>query len=278
MGAVQKKFSAGRIAVFAALCVLAFTTLAPFIYMVITTFKTKAEYTASMLALPSQIQWLNYRLIFENFEVFRLNMNSFKITILSVLLSVLVTSMAGFAISKLRFRGKAVLFALIGFCMIMPGQVTFIPVYGMLSHFGLVNTHLGVILQYVGSSIPFTTFLMAANCGGIDNGMIESARIDGANIAIIYIRIILPLLKATIAAVAILNFLTYWNELFYAMVLLQKDSLRTMTVALSSLVGRYKSNMPLMYTGLFINCIPVIVVFFVFQQQLIQGVSDGAIK
>lgn len=278
MRAVQKKFSIGRILVFCTLVLLAVTTLAPFMFMVMTTFKTKTEYTSSLMALPSKVQWANYKYIFENFEVFKFNVNSFKITILSVFFSVLITSMAGFAISKIAFKGKKILFALIAFCMVMPGQVTFIPVYGLISRMGLVNTHFAVILLYVGSSIPFTTFLMAANCGGIDNGIMESARIDGANIVTIFVRMILPLLKSTIAAVSILNFLSYWNELFYAMIILQKEYLRTLTVALTSLVGRYGGNMPIVYTGLFLNCIPVIIIFFVFQKQLIQGVSDGAIK
>lgn len=186
--------------------------------------------------------------------------------------------MAGYALAKLDFKGKKLLYALIAFCMIMPGQVLMIPVYHILTKLHLINSLVGLVLIYITSSIPFATFLFAANCLGIPDGVIEAAKIEGAGFVRIYTAIILPLLRPTLAAVAILNFISYWNELFWAMILVQKESERTLTVGLVSLTGRFGSNTPLVYTGLFINCIPIIVIFFIFQKQLIKGTSAGALK
>lgn len=274
----QKKFTPARVLVFIFLAFTALGTLAPFFYMVMTTFKEKSEYMVNMFGMPENFSLKNYNIIFENYDILRLNLNSLLVVSVSVLGTLLVTSMAGYSMAKLNFKGKKILYALIAFCMIMPGQVLMIPVYHILTKLGLINSLLGLVLIYITSSIPFATFLFAANCRGIDDGIIEAAKIEGAGFIRTYIRIILPLLKPTLAAVAILQFISYWNELFWAMILVQKESQRTLTVALVSLTGRFGSNMPLVYTGLFINCIPIIIIFFIFQKQLIKGTSAGALK
>lgn len=275
---MRKKIKIGRILVFLFLTFIAVGTIAPFIYMVLTTFKEKNEYIIHMFSMPESLNLKNYKVIFKNYNILQLNKNSLIITAGSLVGMLTVTTMAGFAVSKLKFTGKRILYALMAFCMIMPGQVVMIPVYTLMSKLGLVNSHLSVILIYITTSIPFATFLFAANCSSVNDGIIESAKIEGASIPVIYLRIILPMIKPTIAAVAILNFVSYWNELFWAMILLQEDAKRTLTVGLVSLTGRFGSNMPLTYTGLLINCIPIIIVFFIFQKQLIKGTSAGAMK
>lgn len=274
----RKKITPSRVFVFLLLAATAVVTLAPFIYMVITTFKEKSEYLVNMFGMPENFSLKNYKIIFENYDVLRMNLNSFKVVIISVLGTLLITSMAGYALAKLDFKGKKLLYALIAFCMIMPGQVLMIPVYHILTKLHLINSLVGLVLIYMTSSIPFATFLFAANCLGIPDGVIEAAKIEGAGFVRIYTAIVLPLLRPTLAAVAILNFISYWNELFWAMILVQKESERTLTVGLVSLTGRFGSNTPLVYTGLFINCIPIIVIFFIFQKQLIKGTSAGALK
>lgn len=274
----RKKITPSRVFVFLLLAVTAVVTLAPFIYMVITTFKEKSEYLVNMFGMPENFSFKNYKIIFENYDVLQMNLNSFKVVIISVLGTLLITSMAGYALAKLNFKGKKLLYALIAFCMIMPGQVLMIPVYHILTKLHLINSLVGLVLIYITSSIPFATFLFAANCMGIPDGVIEAAKIEGAGFVRIYTAIVLPLLRPTLAAVAILNFISYWNELFWAMILVQKESERTLTVGLVSLTGRFGSNTPLVYTGLFINCIPIIIIFFIFQKQLIKGTSAGALK
>lgn len=274
----RKKITPSRVFVFLLLAVTAVVTLAPFVYMVITTFKEKSEYLVNMFGMPENFSLKNYKIIFENYDVLQMNLNSFKVVIIAVLGTLLITSMAGYALAKLDFKGKKLLYALIAFCMIMPGQVLMIPVYHILTKLHLINSLVGLVLIYITSSIPFATFLFAANCLGIPDGVIEAAKIEGAGFVRIYTAIILPLLRPTLAAVAILNFISYWNELFWAMILVQKESERTLTVGLVSLTGRFGSNTPLVYTGLFINCIPIIVIFFIFQKQLIKGTSAGALK
>lgn len=274
----RKKITPSRVFVFLLLAATAVVTLAPFVYMVITTFKEKSEYLVNMFGMPENFSFKNYKIIFENYDVLRMNLNSFKVVIISVLGTLLITSMAGYALAKLDFKGKKLLYALIAFCMIMPGQVLMIPVYHILTKLHLINSLVGLVLIYMTSSIPFATFLFVANCLGIPDGVIEAAKIEGAGFVRIYTAIVLPLLRPTLAAVAILNFISYWNELFWAMILVQKESERTLTVGLVSLTGRFGSNTPLVYTGLFINCIPIIVIFFIFQKQLIKGTSAGALK
>ncbi len=272
------KSKIGRSLVFIYLSTLAASTILPLVYMFLTTFKTKDQYIANNFSLPTSFNLDNYRFILSDFNFLQLAKNSTLISLGAIVLSLLVTSMAGYAVAKLKFRGKKLLVLFIVSGMFMPGLVLILPVYQMLIKFNLVNSYLGLIIVYVASSVPFTTFMIVANLKGIPDAIIESAKIDGAGSWRVYWHIILPLLKPTLATVSILNFIGYWNELLTALIVLQDPAKKTVTIGVISLVNKFSSNVPLMYAGLFLSAIPVIVVFFIFMKQIINGVSSGAVK
>lgn len=273
---MSKKVS--RATIFILLVILAIGTLGPLLYMVGVTFLTKDEYMLNNFALPTSFNFDNYKILFQNFDFVKLTINSFIISFGSVVLSLFVTSLAGYSLSKLRWRGKKLIYVLIGTGMFMPGQVLILPVYNLFIQMGLINSYLGLIIFNVALSVPFTIFMIVANLNGIQNEIIESAKIDGAGSFTVYTRIILPLLKPTLATVAILNFISYWNELLYAMVILQDDSMRTVTVSIVQLTNAYGSNPPVLYAGLLLSALPVIIIFFVLQKHIIKGISSGAVK
>jgi raffinose/stachyose/melibiose transport system permease protein len=267
-----------RIFIFSFLSILALSTILPLIYMFLVTFKTKDEYFQNMFSLPKSLNFDNYINVLSQFNFLRITLNSIIVSLGAILLSLLITSMAGFSVSKLKFSGKKLFVLLILSGMFMPGEVLILPVYQILIKFNLVNNFLGLILFYVATSIPFTTFLIIANLRGVPNEIIESSRIDGASSWKVYFHIILPMLRPTLATVAILNFIGYWNELLYALILLQDPNMKTVTISVVSLINTYGGNPPLLYAGLFLSALPVIIVFFIFQRHLTKGVSSGAIK
>jgi raffinose/stachyose/melibiose transport system permease protein len=272
------KRNLSRLFMFSFLCAVAASMILPLLFMVLTTFKTRAEFLGNMFALPKQINFDNYRLLWHDFNFFRLAFNSLIISFCSVILSLWLTSMSGYSLARIPFFGRKVFIMFILLGMFMPGQVLILPVYSILINLNLVNSYWGLMLFYVGSSTSFTTLMIMANVKKIPHEILESAKVDGANQWQTYLYIVLPMLRPILATVAILNFIGYWNELLYALILLQDPELRTLTSSIVSVVNKFGSNPPVLYAGLLISALPVIILYFALQKHLIKGVGAGAVK
>lgn len=274
----KSKFTLSKLIVYIILIVVAISTIYPIFFMLISSFKDKYDYMLNMFGLPSKWKFNNFQAIFKSFNVTRLMFNSFFVTIISVAMSLIVNSMAAFSLTKLKYKGRDYGFRLIMFVLFVPSQALMMPIYIIISNMGLVNTHLGVILIYVSTSVAFSTFLLSQNCRDIPDEIVEAARIDGCSYPSIFIKIILPMLKPTLATLGILNFLGYWNEIVYSRLILQQVDLQTMTLGLMTISGKYGTNMPLMMSGLMINLIPALMVFIIFNKYLSKGIAMGSGK
>lgn len=152
------------------------------------------------------------------------------------------------------------------------------PDYLMMSNMGLISSYWSCILYFGATGIPFGTFVLTSQCHTVPDAILDAAEIDGASPVRAYRSIVLPLLRPAITTVAILGFLSCWNDLLYSMLLLQKNSVRTLTVEVATTVSKFSNNMPLLYTGLLLNCIPTVLVFIFFQKYIAQGMVAGAVK
>lgn len=274
----KKKLTVSRIIMYLFLIITAVSTIYPVIFMMLSSFKDKIDYMKNMFGLPSVWRLNNYKAIFNSFDIRQMMFNSFYVTIAGVIVSLAVTSMAAFSLTKLRYEGRNGIFSLFMFVLMVPGQALMMPIYVIMSKMGLVNTRLSVILVYVATSIAFSTYLLCQNCRDIPDEIIEAARIDGASYPRVYAGMILPMLRPTLATLAILNFLSYWNEIVYSRLLLQKTELQTMTLGLLTLNGKYGTNMPLLMSGLIINLIPALMIFLIFNKYLSKGIAMGSGK
>lgn len=274
----NRKITVSKVFVYLFLIATALTTIYPVFFMLISSFKDKISYMKDMFGLPDVWKLNNYKAIFSSFDVPQMMVNSFVVTISAVVLSLAVTSMAAFSLTKLEYRGRTAFFRTIMFVLMVPGQALMMPIYVIMSNMGLINTRLSVVLVYVSTTIAFSTFLLCQNCKDIPDEIVEAARIDGASYPLVYARVILPMLKPTLATLAILNFLNYWNEIVYSRLLLQKTELQTMTLGLLTLNGKYGTNMPLLMSGLMINLIPALMVFLIFHKSLSKGITMGSGK
>lgn len=274
----KKKLTVSKVLVYLLLIITAVSTIYPVIFMILSSFKDKIDYLKNMFGIPTVWRLNNYKAIFNSFDIKQMLFNSFYVTIVGVVVSLAVTSMAAFSLTKLKYRGRNGIFRLFMFVLMVPGQALMMPIYVIMSKMGLVNTRLSVILVYVATSLAFSTYLLCQNCRDIPDEMIEAARIDGAGYPRVYARIIVPMLRPTMATLAILNFLSYWNEIVYSRLLLQKTNLHTMTLGLLTLNGKYGTNMPLLMSGLIINVIPALLVFIVFNKYLSKGIAMGSGK
>lgn len=250
----------------------------PFIFMLINSLKVEAEYFSNVFGLPRGLNWSNYRIAWERFNILVCARNSLLVTVGAITIQGLASSMAAYAFSKLRFRGSNKVYAIIIACLMLPGQCLMVPVYQMMSKMRLINNYWSCILYFGATGIPFGTFVITSQCHSVPDELIDAAEIDGASPARMFTSVMLPLLRPAITTVAILGFLSCWNDLLYSMLLLQKNSVRTLTVEVATTVSKYANNMPLLYTGLLLNCIPAVLVFIFFQKYIAQGMIAGAVK
>jgi ABC-type glycerol-3-phosphate transport system permease component len=202
-------------------------------------------------------------------------LNSVFVTGVAVTATLLIATIASFALAKVDFLGQRVLFALIVAFLLVPGQVLLIPIYLLFSRLDLINNYLSVILIYTALALPFGTFFLTSSFRAIPTELIEAARIDGASLFHAFRTIVLPIGSPSIMTLAVLSFLTMWNELLLGMMLLPDESKRLLTPTIALLLGRLLTNQPLLMAALLISSVPTILMLIVFSRYLIRGITLG---
>ncbi|MCB0265543.1 MAG: carbohydrate ABC transporter permease [Calditrichaeota bacterium] len=255
----------------------ALVTLLPFFWMLSASLMQSGE--ASVFPprfLPETITFNNYLQLYEKLNVTRFFLNSLILSVSVTVLSLFVNSMAGFAFAKYAFRGKKQIFAALISSMIIPGQVTMLPVFLLLNKMGLINTYFGVIIP--GLASIFGIFLIRQYLQSVPDSLIEAARIDGANDFLIYRKIILPLAKPVLVTLALFTFMGTWNDFLWPLIVMTKESMYTLPVALANLLGEHVQDVEMMMAGSVITIIPVLIVFLVLQKYYLQGIMIGGVK
>ena len=261
------------------LCALLITIIVtvPLYWMIITSLKSKG----ALMALP--IQWFPkepslkaYRKVFTIFPFLRAILNSMLISVLYTLITVLSASMAAFAITKIRFPGAGFVFGLFLASMMIPTQITMIPLFIIMSRLSLVNTYTSVI----GPSLfrAFGVFLLVQNMRSLPDTYMEAALIDGAGLAKVYSRVIMPMLKPALATLTISTFMEAWNDYLWPLVMLSDKKKMTLTIALKTLNGQYGTEYNVLMAGSLISMIPIILVYIAAQTQMKQGITLGGVK
>jgi multiple sugar transport system permease protein len=259
------------------LFVLSVVTLAPLVWMVAASFMARGEAsTFPPPFLPAEPTLSQYVDLVTRLDVLHYILNSAFLSVVVTGISLLVNSMAGYAFAKYRFGGRESLFRLLVASMIIPAQVTMLPLFLMLNRMGLVNTYLGVIIP--GLASIFGIFLIRQFALGIPDSLIEAARMDGAGDLRIYWSVILPLCKPVLITLAIFTFMGTWNDFLWPLIILTDDSMYTLPVALASLSGEHVQDTELMMAGSVVTVLPVLVVFLALQKYYISGIMAGGVK
>jgi multiple sugar transport system permease protein len=259
------------------LIVSGFITLAPFIWMISASFMGDGH--ASVYPprfLPDVFTLEQYHHLFLRLNVARNFFNSLFLAVTVTLISLFFNSMAGYAFAKYRFRGKNQIFNLLLSSMIIPAQVTMLPLFLMLKSIGFINTYFAIIIP--GLANIFGIFLIRQYALSIPDSLIEAARIDGASDFMIYRTIILPLCLPILITLAIFTFMGTWNDFLWPLIALTDDSMYTLPVALANLMGEHTKDPELMMAGSVITIIPVLVVFLALQKYYIKGIMMSGVK
>ena len=246
--------------------------------MLANSFKTKNEYKASSFSLPRSLNFENFEAMIKNFKILTNFKNTLIVTAPSVLLVLFFSTFAAYAFSKLRFKRRDAIFLTIICTMFIPIQITIIPLYYSYAALGIVNTHLSVILTYLCRGLPGAILLLTLNFRGIPDEIIEAGRIDGAGYFRTIRHVIVPMGSPALAASSIMQFVNVSNDLFTPMILLQKMELRTMMVALTSLMSRREGDPAYQMAGFFLCIIPSLIVYLAFQPFFVKGLTFGSFK
>mgnify|MGYP001223000277 CR=1 FL=1 len=265
------------IAVNAALALLAALTLFPLAWMLSASFMAPGE--ASHFPpplLPRDATLDNYRALFAVNGIGRQVANSVLVSAGATLLSLAFNLAAGYAFAKLRFAGRERIFRTLLGALVIPAQVTMMPLFLMLKQMGLVNTYAGALVPWLAS--VFGIFLVRQYTLSIPDDILDAARIDGASEWRIFSSIVLPLLKPIIVTLALLSFLGSWNDFMWPLIVLTDRELQTLPVALANLSREHVQDTELMMAGSVITVLPVLLLFLVLQRHYMQGLLTGSVK
>ncbi|WP_227497074.1 carbohydrate ABC transporter permease [Planctomonas psychrotolerans] len=246
----------------------------PFYYVVVNTFKTQAETTASPLALPSTVNFDNYVTVFQNIPVAQAFMNTLIVTVVSVFLMLLIGSMAAFSIIMHASKTMTVLLVL---AFLIPGQVTLIPMYRLLTQAGLVDSLQGLIVLYTGGSV-FCYFLIVGYMRTLPGEVIEAARIDGAGDGRIFWSIALPLIRPILVTVGVFQTMWVWNDFLTPVVFISSPEKQTLVLQVYKAVGEFSTNWPMFLTLSVIVLIPMVIFFITMQRHIVSGLTAGSVK
>ena len=250
----------------------------PFVWMVLTSFKTQAE----SMAIPPQILPSHWNLdsfvkALQSLPFTNLYINTGLLILFRVIFAVVFSSMAGYAFAKIRFKGSKILFGLILVAMMIPYQVTQVPLYIlMVQKFSMTNTYAAMILP--GLCTAYNIFLCKQFFSGLPTPLIESARIEGCNQFQIFVKIVLPLAKTVLAVMAINTFMASWNDFFWPFLVTNDPAMYTIQVGLKQFKFANETLFAPMMAGATISALPMFILFFALQKYFMEGVTIGAVK
>lgn len=267
----------GSMVVNGALLAIAAVTAFPLLWMAsVSMMPSGASSVFPPPLLPEDWTLDHYRQLFAAQRMGRYFANSLIVASLATLFSLLLNGLAGYAFAKLRFRGRDALMRLLVAGLLVPAQVTMIPLFWIMKTLGLVNTYAGVVVP--GMAGIFGIFLVRQYALGIPDELLDAARIDGAGEFRIFRSIVLPLLVPILITLAIFTFLGTWNDFMWPLIVLSERDLQTLPVALAGLSREHVQDNELMMAGAVITVVPVLALFMLLQRHYIQGILLGGVK
>lgn len=275
---MKKKISIYHIVCAVILLIMVIICIYPIVWMFFGSMKDKAEFYTNIWGLPKQIHLDNYIAAWKNEDLGRRFINSLIVTLGSMCIMIPVTSCAAYAVARLNFKGKNLIYMYLLLGIMIPAGVLGIPTFTVAMKMGLLNSHFGLMLIYAAQNIAMGMFIMRGFFISLPRELEEAAMIDGCSRFGCFVRIIVPLARAGVATQVIFNGLTIWNDYFMANIMITKDELRTLPLSIANFVGKHSTNYPELFAMLTMATIPVIIVFVLSQKSFIEGVAAGAVK
>lgn len=267
-----------NILIYGLLIFLVVIYIAPLLWIVNVSFKTNAEVFASPFGFPEVLQLGNYIFAWTKGYLGRAMINSATVCVSALIVSMFLGSMASFAIARMKwkFSGAFMTYFMIG--MMIPVHCVLIPLFVWFSKLGLTDSLIGLMLPYITFSLPMTIFLMVGFFKGMPKEIFEAACIDGCSLSQCFFKMALPLSRTGMCVAGLMTFVGNWNELLLAMVFISDPAKKTLPVTLTYFVGPYSTNYVQMFAAVVIAVAPTILVYCMFSNQIVEGLTAGAVK
>lgn len=268
-----------RLSVYGFLSLVALLTIGPFLLILNTSLRTtKSIVKDGPLVLPKVWQWSNYSKIWEVGHFATYFKNSVIVALIVVVSTIVVSVLAAYAFSYMKFWGKEMLFLLILFGLVVPMELVIIPLFYNLKDAGLLNTRTGLIFPQIAMGIPFAVFLIRGFMRDIPGVLLESARIDGAGELRSLFQIIVPLISPVVVAVTIFTILGTWNSFMLPTILIRDEDLMTLPLGLNYFRTKFTMDFAMIATSAIISAVPTVLAYVFFQRTIISGMVAGAVK
>lgn len=252
----------------------------PVLWIIISSFKSQTEFReSSPFALPGEINFQNYISVLTNSNILKYFLNSVIVTLISVTLIVLLSCICGFGLQKLRFRINRLILVVFLSGIMIPVQVTLIPLFQIYNRFGWLDSYISVVLPQVGFGLPIAIYLYSTFFEYLPNEILEASFIDGCNIYSSFIKVASPVSFNSAMTVIIVNAIYIWNEFIFANTFLNQDRLKTLPLGLMDFISeRGLTDWGLTFASIAISIFPLIVVYFLLNRRIVEGMAAGAVK
>lgn len=252
-------------------------TIVPLLWVIVGSLKTNAELMRSPFSLPTVWHFSNYVKAFNSAELGQLFLNTFTITLLSVTFTLLFASMAAYAVN-VGGRISKTIYVIIITGIFLPINSLMVPYFLIASKFDILNTKMALITTYSAVGLPLTLLIVYGFVSSLPKELFESAHIDGSGFYNTFWRILLPLIRPGLATAGIFQFLFCWNEFLYALLLTSDQAVRTLQVGISLFKAQFSADFSAMFAAIIMSIIPIITIFILLQRQVIEGLTNGAVK
>lgn len=259
--------------------VLFVTQVYPLIWLLLYSFKTNEEILdGSFFSLPQTLQWINYKQAYINGNYLTSLMNSVFVTGTTLVITIVLSAMAAYAITRFRWRYGNLVLVLFMTGIMIPHQSVLLPLLIILKNIKLINTYGALILPYVAFAVPVCVFILSGFLKSIPHEIEESAFVDGASVPRLFVSIILPISMPPIMTATILTFISVWNEYIKAATFISSSGLKTLPFGVYSFISEYSTNFGAMGAFLVMAALPVVLFYFVMAQKITKGMVAGAVK
>ena len=276
----KKKVSVNTVLMVLLFVIIAALTLLPFYSLFLASFRPGTELMRHGLGLGIDLPTMsfnNYKLLFTgDTPYFTWFLNSLKITVVQTVLTLFVSAFVGYGFAMYDFKGKNLIFTCVLFVMMIPVEIIMLPLYQLCINLGLMNTIWGIILPTI--AMPMPIFFFRQYLRGIPRDFVDAARIDGCTEYGIFFRIILPLMKPSIASMGIFVGMNSWNSMLWPMLVIRSNDKITLPIGLASLITPYGNNYDVLLAGAVFAVVPIIILFILFQKYFISGMTAGGVK
>lgn len=256
---------------------LGICTLVPFVWMILSSFKSNVEINAlNQTFFPKEFTIDNYITMNDNFNFVRFFGNSLFLSVTITVIVCFTSTVAGFVLSKYQFKGRDLIFSFIIGTMMIPWAVTIIPKYSIIREIGWMDSYAALIIPAMFSG--FGIFMLRQYMMGIPDELLEAARMDGANEFFIVGKIIFPLSRNAISSIAIFQFLWIWEDYLWPFIVINNEKKQVLAVGLKMFSGRFTTNYGGLFAATAISILPVIIVYLIFQKRFVDGITASAVK